>query len=196
MAADDLKPTRMEAAKAAARAFVQRQPATVQIGVVSFSEGGFAVQAPTNDQAAVLAAINRLALQRGTSLAPRHPGLAQRDRRRGHPPLTLREPHADAGADARRPCRKARYTSAVIVLLTDGENTEQPDPLAAAQTAADRGVRIYTVGIGSTAGATLHLDGFTVRSRLDEATLQQIAQITGGTYYNAENEDELHIDLR
>src|ERR687884_774828 len=68
MAADDLKPSRMEAAKAAARDFVQRQPATVQIGVVAFSDGGLAVQAPTNDQAAILAAINRLAPQRGTSL--------------------------------------------------------------------------------------------------------------------------------
>jgi Ca-activated chloride channel homolog len=94
---------------------------------------------------------------------------------------------------------KGSHTSAVIVLLTDGENTVQPDPLAAAQQAADRGIRIYTVGIGSTAGATLKLDGFTVRSRLDEATLKQIADITGGAYYNAENENELqsiydHLD--
>ncbi len=69
MGADDLKPTRLEAAKAAARDFVQSQPATVQIGVVSFSDGGFTTQAPTNDQGQVLAAINRLTLQRGTSLA-------------------------------------------------------------------------------------------------------------------------------
>ena len=69
MAADDLKPTRMEAAKVAARAFVQRQPPTVQIGVVSFSDGGIEVQPPTNDQAQILAAINRLAPARGTSLS-------------------------------------------------------------------------------------------------------------------------------
>ena len=68
MAAEDLKPTRMEAAKAAARDFVQRQPRSVQIGVVAFSDSGFAVQAPTNDQEAILAAINRLTPQRGTSL--------------------------------------------------------------------------------------------------------------------------------
>src|SRR5258708_9258855 len=69
MAADDLKPTRMEAAKAAAKDFVQRQPLTVQIGVVSFSDSGNAVQAPTNDQHAILEAIDRLTPQRGTSLA-------------------------------------------------------------------------------------------------------------------------------
>jgi Ca-activated chloride channel family protein len=84
------------------------------------------------------------------------------------------------------------YTSAAIVLLTDGENNESPDPLAAAQTAADRGVRIYTIGIGSAAGATLHIDGFTIHSRLDEATLQQISQLTDGVYYNAENGQDLH----
>ena len=69
MAADDLKPTRMEAAKEAARAFVDRQPATVQVGVVSFSDSGFAVQPPTNEQATILAAIDRLRPERGTSLA-------------------------------------------------------------------------------------------------------------------------------
>ena len=69
MAADDMKPTRMEAAKAAARDFVQRQPPSVQIGVVAFSDNGFSVQVPTNDQDAILAAINRLTPQRGTSLA-------------------------------------------------------------------------------------------------------------------------------
>src|SRR5579859_4783148 len=69
MAADDLKPTRMDAAKAAAKDFVQRQPLTVQIGVVSFSDSGNAVQAPTNDQHAILDAIDRLTPQRGTSIA-------------------------------------------------------------------------------------------------------------------------------
>src|SRR2546423_14073683 len=69
MAADDLKPTRLQAAKTAARAFVQRQPSTVQIGGVSFSDGGFALQAPTNDQDAALAPVNTLQLPRGTSQA-------------------------------------------------------------------------------------------------------------------------------
>jgi len=79
----------------------------------------------------------------------------------------------------------------VIVLLTDGENTSPPDPFEAAQLAADRGVRIHTVGIGSAAGTTLDVEGFTVHTRLDEAMLQAIAQLTDGAYYNAENKEEL-----
>ena len=62
---------------------------------------------------------------------------------------------------------------------------------AAAQAAADRGVRIYTVGIGSAAGTTLHVNGFIVHTQLDEAMLQQISQLTNGAYYNAENEEDL-----
>ncbi len=75
--------------------------------------------------------------------------------------------------------------STVIVLLSDGENNESPDPATAARAAADRGIRIDTVGIGSTAGATLNLNGFQVHTQLDEATLQQVATATGGTYYRA-----------
>jgi len=80
----------------------------------------------------------------------------------------------------------------VIILLTDGENNESPDPFGAAQAAADRGVRIYTVGIGSAAGSDLHINGFIIHTQLDEATLQQISQITGGTYYNAQNAQDLN----
>jgi Ca-activated chloride channel family protein len=76
-------------------------------------------------------------------------------------------------------------------MLSDGENNQAPDPLESAQSAADRGVRIYTVGIGSAEGAMLNIEGFSVRSRLDEQTLRQISDLTGGTYYNAENEDQL-----
>jgi Ca-activated chloride channel homolog len=189
MAADDLKPTRLAAAKTAARAFVQRQPSTVQIGVVSFSDGGIALQAPTNDQDAVLAAINRLTLQSGTSLARGIEASLKALAAGTDHALTLSSNRAQTPTPT--PVPKGTYTSAVIVLLTDGENTQSPDPLAAAQMAADRGVRIYTVGIGSTAGATLHIDGFTVRSRLDEQTLHQIARLTGGAYYNAANAGEL-----
>ncbi|HLE30515.1 MAG TPA: VWA domain-containing protein, partial [Anaerolineales bacterium] len=89
------------------------------------------------------------------------------------------------------PVPKGAYTSAVIVLLTDGENTVSPDPLAAAQAAADRGVRIYTVGVGSAAGATLHIEGFTIHTQLDEAMLQRISLLTDGAYSNAESEQDL-----
>jgi Ca-activated chloride channel family protein len=193
MAADDMKPTRIEAAKAAAQDFVQRQPLNVQIGVVAFSDNGFSVQVPTNDKDAILATINRLAPARGTSLAN---GIL----------TSLNTIAAVNSVEAPRfysnltpmptptptPVPKGTYTSAVIVLLTDGENNESPDPLDAAQMAADRGVRIFTIGIGSPEGATLNIDGFAIHTQLDEAMLQQISLLTDGTYYNAESEQDLH----
>ena len=191
MAADDLKPTRMEAAKAAARDFVQRQPRTVKIGVVAFSDSGFATQAPTNDQDTILAALNRLTPQRGTSLAHGIQAALNAIAAETSPGPRLYSNLAATATPTPTPVPKGTYTSAAIVLLTDGENNESPDPLAAAQTAADRGIRIYTVGIGSTAGTTLHVNGFTVHTQLDEATLQRIAELTGGTYYNAENQQDL-----
>jgi Ca-activated chloride channel family protein len=77
------------------------------------------------------------------------------------------------------------HGAAAIVLFSDGENNERPDPVAAAQTAADRGVRIETVGVGTAAGTTLDLDGFRVQTQLDEALLRQIADLTDGTYQPA-----------
>jgi Ca-activated chloride channel family protein len=192
MAADDLKPSRMEAAKAAAREFVDKQPPSILIGLVAFSDSGFSVQVPTSDKAAVLAAINRLGPERGTSIAR---GItaslatiaaAEADPTAGY--YTNRSPEPTAEPT---PVPKGTYASASIVLLTDGENNQQPDPLAAAAEAADRGIRIYTVGIGSTAGTTLEVEGFKVHTQLDEAMLRQISDATDGTYYAADNPDEL-----
>jgi Ca-activated chloride channel family protein len=83
------------------------------------------------------------------------------------------------------------YPSAAVVLLTDGENNADPDPALAAELAADLGVRVYTVGIGSPEGAVIEVEGFSVHTRLDEALLQFIAFETGGVYYNAGNEEQL-----
>lgn len=200
MAADDVKPTRMEAAKTAARDFIQHQPPSVQIGIVAFSDSGFSVQAPTDDQDLILAAIDRLAPQRGTSLAN---GILVSLKTiavslNGGPPEQMagEPPHLSNLTPAPTlmptPVPRGTYMPAILVLLTDGENNESPDPLAAAQAAADRGVRIYTVGLGSPTGTTLHVNGFTVHTQLDEAMLQQIAQISGGAYYNAGSEGDLH----
>jgi Ca-activated chloride channel family protein len=190
MAADDLQPTRMEAAKTAAIEFVKQQPVTVQIGVVAFSDGGFTVQVPTNDQEAVLATINRLTPQRGTSLGQ---GVfaalttIAADAEQGEQPVDNDSPSMPTPT----PLPAGTYSSAAIVLLTDGENNQDPDPLDAAQAAADRGVRIYTIGIGSTEGATLNVEGFAVHTQLNEAMLQQISRLTEGTYYNAGDEEDL-----
>jgi Ca-activated chloride channel family protein len=192
MAADDMTPNRMEAAKSAVEDFVQSLPPTVRVGVVAFSDSGLSVQAPTNEHDTILGAIRRLAPQRGTSLAN---GMAAS---LGAILLATSEEVTNYYSNltpvptpSPTPMPQGVYTSNVIVLLTDGENTEEPDPLTAAQAAADQGVRIYTVGIGSAAGTILNIEGFNVHTRLDEAMLQQISAITGGVYYNAENQEEL-----
>jgi Ca-activated chloride channel family protein len=189
MSATDMLPTRMEAAKAAARDFVQRQPSNVQIGVVAFSDGGISVQAPTKDQATILAAIDRLAPQRGTSVGSGI--LASLNA------ITLHQGGIPVTGDSLTPMPTptpvpfGTYIPAAVVLITDGENTTNPDPLEAALTAAQQGVRVYTIGVGSAAGTTLTVNDFTVFTQLNEPMLQQIASITDGMYFNAQSEEDL-----
>lgn len=190
MAADDLQPTRIDAAKAAAREFVLSQPPTVQIGVVAFSDSGLAVLQPTYEQEEILAAIRRLAPARGTSLgngvyAALTTILVDADLTNYYSNRTP-EPTVEP-----TPMPPGMFTSGVIVLLSDGDNTEEPDPIEAAQSAAERGVRIFTVGVGNPAGTVLDIEGFSVFTQLNEPMLQAIAQLTGGAYYNAQTEDDL-----
>ena len=192
MAADDIPPTRMEAAKAAAREFVSRQPPTVRIGMVAFSESGLAVQSPTDDRQALLAAINRLSPARGTSLANGIlAALAMIDDLNKQEPTNYYSNRPPQPRPTPTPMPAGVYQPAVVVLISDGENTTDPDPILAAEAAAYRGVRIHTIGVGSPEGARLNIDGFIVQTQLDEAMLQYIAQRTGGTYYNAQRGDEL-----
>jgi Ca-activated chloride channel family protein len=89
------------------------------------------------------------------------------------------------------PVPPGSYGSAVIVLLTDGTNTSGPDPVEAAKTAADRGVRVYTVGIGTASGTTVTMEGWSMNVRLDEATLKQVASITRAEYFFTTDAGEL-----
>jgi Ca-activated chloride channel family protein len=195
MMADDLEPTRMEAAKAAARAFVENQPSTVLVGVVAFSNGGLVVQPPTDVQADVLATIERLTPQGGTSLGQ---GIFTALSAIAGEPVTLDEAALEEGIPR---LEMGDYGSAVLVLLTDGENTGPPEPLEVAQAAAEAGVRVYPIGIGSSEGAILEVDGFNILTQLNEIPLQEIASLTNGAYYRAEDEAALqeiyeNIDLR
>jgi Ca-activated chloride channel family protein len=192
MAAQDLQPNRMEAAKAAARQFVEQQPSGISIGVVVFSDGGISVQPPTDNREETLTTIDRRVPRRGTSIGN---GVL----------VALNSIAVDAGDDpilstkdlsqdpAVTPVEAPQgwYPSAVIVLFTDGENNQEPDPAVAAELAADLGVRVYTVGVGTPAGTNIEVEGMTVHTSLDEAMLQFIAAETGGMYYNAGNENEL-----
>jgi Ca-activated chloride channel family protein len=193
MRADDVNPSRLEAAKAAAQTFVEKQPANVLIGVVSFSDEAAIVQAPTNDRDAVLAAINRLTPQRrtaiGSGILTSLDAIFEGSNTTPPPPddyLTPSQPTLTP-----TPVPPGTYTSAVIVLLSDGQSNTGPSPLDAAQQASNRGVRVYTVGLGSPQGTILRAQGFSIRVQLDEQTLRQIAQQTGGQYFRAESGTDL-----
>lgn len=192
MAAEDFEPNRLEAAKAVAIDFVSRQPSTVKVGVVAFSESGLSVQIPSADQTAIIDAIERLKPQRGTSLAN---GIVASLNTIAN--LTGQEPIVGfEDADVPPPLNAAPETvsadqSSVIVLLTDGENNMNPNPVEAALIAAERGVRIHTIAVGSPEGTQLTVNGFTVFTQVDEAALQQISEITQGTYFNAQDEEDL-----
>jgi Ca-activated chloride channel family protein len=188
MAADDVQPSRMEAAKAAARSIVQARPDGVVIGVVAFSDAGLAVQEPTSDQAAVLAAVERMEPARGTSLgAGILATLDALDKARAVTPPEYYSNRSPEPTETPAPVAPGSDAATLIVVLSDGENNERPDPLEAAQVAADRGIRIVTLGVGTPAGSTLDLDGFRVQTRLDEATLQAIADRTEGSYQPADD---------
>lgn len=198
MSADDLKPTRMEAAKAAALEFVDSQPSSVKIGVVAFSDGGITVQSPTDQRGEIIDTIERLVPRRGTSVGN---GILVALNTivvdAGDPPFLsvsaipdIAQPQSDA-APQTESLPEGWYPYSAIVLFSDGENNQQPDPVAAADIAANFGVRIYTVGVGTVEGATITVDGFTVQSQLDESILQTISATTGGVYYNAGNEQDL-----
>lgn len=192
MAAADLEPTRMEAAKAAARQFVEKQPSGVSIGVVVFSDGGISVQPPTDNRDETLTTIDRLVPRRGTSIGNGIlVALNSIAVDAGDPPILNTSDLSQDPAVAPVEAPQGWYPSSVIVLFTDGENNQDPDPAMAAEVAADLGVRVYTVGVGTTAGTTIEVEDMTVHTSLDESILQFIAFETGGGYYNAGNEEEL-----
>ncbi len=197
MRATDVKPSRIVAAQDAARAFVADQPKSTRIGVVSFAATASVVQSPTHSREDILGAIERFQLQRGTavgsgilvSLKMIFPD-AEFDLRASNPrrdasrarPLDPARP-ADKSDPA--PVAPGSYASAAIILLTDGQTTTGPDPIESARMAADRGVRVYTVGIGTQNGETIGSEGWSMRVRLDEQSLKTIANLTQGEYFYA-----------
>ena len=183
MVADDVEPTRMEATKLAARALVDGRPSGTSIGVVSFGEGGLVVRAPTDDEEELTATIDLLVPQSATSLGTGILTALELISREIGPGPTDSALTVGGG-------HKAALAPAVIVLLTDGENTDPPNPLEAAQAAADRGVRVHTVGIGTTEGATIDIDGFSMFTQLNEPLLQEIALLTEGDYFRIDDVDD------
>lgn len=200
MNADDVKPNRMEVAKSAAKAFVAKQSENVRIGVVSFGSDASIVQTPTTDKELVIAAIDRLRTQRATAIGR---GIlvsldAIFEGSEDEPPSWkwLRPDMQPAPGDAPPAApsaepRKIPRAAATIVLLTDGQNNQYPPPLTIVEEASSRGVRVYTIGLGTTEGTVLRIGGRGIRTRLDEETLKRVAALTDAEYYNATNEEEL-----
>src|SRR6185295_17421573 len=197
MRAADVQPNRIAAAQAAAKEFVAEQPSNVKIGVVSFAGTAAVVQPPTHNRDDIVAAIDRFQLQRGTAIGS---GII----------VSLATIFPDAGIDVSsfiygrsgargvpidqaeksdkppvKPVAPGSYTSAAIILLSDGQRTTGPDSIEAARLAADRGVRIFTVGFGTQSGETIGFEGWSMRVRLDEETLKTIANLTRGEYFYA-----------
>jgi len=181
MLATDLQPTRIDAAKAAARTFVQKQPKSIKIGVVAFSDGGLVTQAPTDVRPDVLAAIDRLAPQGATSLGQ---GIFTALNAIAGKPVTADLDALDSDASN---VDIGYFSSAAIVLLSDGQNTSSPEPLEVAKLASVAGVHIYPIGIGSPKGTVVKVNGFSEATALDEQTLTGIASVTNGTYFNAQD---------
>lgn len=199
MLADDLAPNRLDAAKSAARSFVEHQNAIVRIGIVSFSDNAFIVQTPTNDRDAVLAAIDRLSPQRGTAIglgirtsmdAINAQALAEDALLLGPTP-TLRPGTTPIPTATPMPLPPGIYAPAIIILLSDGESNLGPNPLEVLEAPKNEGVRIYTVGLGKPEGVIVHLQGRAIKVRLDEAVMKSIAAKTGGDYSRASNETDL-----
>jgi Ca-activated chloride channel family protein len=193
MRATDLKPSRLEAAKSAARVFVEKQPKNVRIGVVLFSGSTAIVQAPTTDREAVLAAINRLTLQSRTAIGSGI--LTSLDAIFEEPGAKPKSSSSDllkpAEPKSPPPLQRGTYAPAIILLLSDGQSNTGPRPLDIIDHAANRGVRVYTVGVGSSDGALLEFGSYAVRVRLDEETLKSIAAKTDAKYFKADNEADL-----
>lgn len=195
MKADDIRPTRLEAAKHAARAFVDRQPPAVRIGVVAFGDGAVVVQTPTNVHADVVQSIDRLSSEGGTSLG--HALITSLGAIAGKP-VTI-DPEALASDSAQVDI--GYFGSATVVLLSDGEETASPDPVDVAEVASVAGVRVHTIGVGTEAGTVVQVDGFSVATALDSAMLEEVASVTDGSYYQADDAEGLaeiseSIDLR
>ncbi|WP_062202315.1 VWA domain-containing protein [Demequina salsinemoris] len=216
MTADDVSPSRLEAAQEAASEIVEAQASSVDVGVVAFSGGALSTQLPSEDHTEAIAAIASASSSGSTSLGQAI--LTALSAITGET-VTLDGSTDDGttddgtstldGTDA----QAADYTetsdtsdlgywgSATIVLISDGEQTSDPDAIAAAELAAELGVHVETVGVGTTEGTTIEVDGYTASTALDEELLTEIAATTGGSYHALSDVSELDdvassLDLR
>ena len=197
MRATDVEPDRITAAQNAAKAFIADLPRHVRVGIVAFAGSAQLAQLPTQSHEDLVKAIDSFQLQRGTAtgngimlaLATLFPDagidIAALGGRQAMQPRSLDEVTRQDPAKTFTPVAPGSYNSAAIIMLTDGQRTTGVDPLEAAQWAADRGVRVYTVGVGTVQGETIGFEGWSMRVRLDEETLKAVALRTQAEYFHA-----------
>ena len=204
MRATDVKPNRLVASQNAAKAFLNELPRTVKVGIVAFAGSAQVVQPATLSREDLVAAIDKFQLQRATaigsaivvSLAELFPDegidLSAMTYGSGRPrSVAIDQTPKPGGKKAFVPVAPGSYNSAAIILLTDGQRTTGVDTLEAAKMAADHGVRVYTVGIGTVDGETIGFEGWSMRVRLDEATLKAVALSTQAEYFYAGSAETL-----
>jgi Ca-activated chloride channel family protein len=212
MAASDVPPTRISAAQQAARGFIAGLPNSARLGIVSFASGATLVQPPTDNRQDMLDAIDRFQLQRGTAtgsglilaLSTLFPDdgieleamlFGTSTPRFGRPAPALDQAGPLEAARKREqerpPAQPGSYANGAIILLSDGRRTTGPDPMDAARMAADRGVRVYTVGFGTLKGAAVGEEGWSYYMQIDETTLRAVAKMTAGEYFQASSATDL-----
>ncbi len=204
MRATDVKPNRLVASQDAAKAFLKDLPRNVRVGIVAFAGTASVVQPPTLSREDLVTAIDKFQLQRATAIGSAMVvALAEifpeegidltaltygNNRQRG---ISIDQVKPKNPKKEFVPVPPGSYNSAAIILLTDGQRTTGIDSMEASKMAAERGVRVYTVGVGTVEGETIGFEGWSMRVRLDEPTLKAIALQTQAEYFYAGTAENL-----
>lgn len=203
MRATDVEPNRFEAAKKAVAEFVTHKPDSTRIGLVAFASTAALAQAPTTNSSDILSAVNRLQLQNGTAIGSAilvglRAIFSDVELNMGSEDMTPGPSQNDSTANdkfdlppPKNPVAPGSNENAAIILLTDGQATTGADPVKAAQAAAERGIRVYTVGVGTPKGVVLNHAGWSAVVQLDEESLTRISRLTAAEYYNAQTSEDL-----
>jgi Ca-activated chloride channel homolog len=207
MRATDVLPNRLVASQNAAKAFLKELPRHVRVGIVAFAGSAQVVQPVTLSREDLNTAIDKFQMQRATAIGsaivvalselfPGQVDLASVTYGRANDPFAAQgraidQPKAEAEKKPFVPVPPGSYSSAAIILLTDGQRTTGVDTAEAAKMAADRGIRVYTVGVGTVDGEVIGFEGWSMRVRLDEETLKTVARETKGEYFYAGTAENL-----
>ncbi len=209
MRAKDLKPSRIEAAQQAAQQFIQDKPSRLRVGLVTAAGTAALVQAPTEERDALLKALDYLPLQYGSalgtgllvSLEALLPGAgidaqkiineasdmsgAKKNTESGKSLDEKKKPPNETEASA------SRGKNMAIVLMSDGQSNMGPELLKMAELAAKHEVKVYTVGIGTPEGDVVHMQGRSMRVKLEDEALKKVSAITQGEYFKADSTESL-----